>query len=361
LVALKLEPDDWCNYLRMDEDTYIYLLNRVSPFITYEDTNMRKAITPHERLSVTLRYLATGRSLNDLKYSAIISTSSLSCIILDTCAAIYKVLHKDYLKFPTSVAKWQIIAREFESRWNFPNCVGAVDGKHVCITPPPDCGSYFWNYKGYNSLVLLGVVNVNYEFTMADIRTNGRVSDGRVIENTEFGKRLSNKRPNIPDDTTPVNSNCRLPYVFVGDEAFALRPNFMKPYPQKDLNAEDRIYNYRLSRARRVVENVFGIMASRFRVFYTSIHLKLSSIEKIVMACVILHNYLRITCPSEYSPAECFHRDDIPNGITVPGLSVDSITVASLAHGQGMRNYSKIAKDVRVKFKDFFDNEGAVP
>ena len=98
LVDLQLEPDDWRNYLRMDEDTYVDLLSRVSPFITYEDTNMRKAITPHERLSVTLRYLATGRSLNDLKYSAIISTSSLSAIIPETCAAIYKVLHKDYLK-----------------------------------------------------------------------------------------------------------------------------------------------------------------------------------------------------------------------------------------------------------------------
>ncbi|XP_068242251.1 uncharacterized protein [Palaemon carinicauda] len=105
---------------------------------------------------------------------------------------------------------------------------------------------------------------------MADIGTNGRVSDGEVIENTEFGKRLSNGRLNIPDDATPVNSNCILPYVFVGDEAFAPRPNFMKPYPQKDLNAENRIFNYRLSRARREVENVFGIMASRFRVFYTS-------------------------------------------------------------------------------------------
>lgn len=98
LADLKLEPDDWRNYLRMDEGTYIDLLNRVTPFITYEDTSMRKAITPHERLSVTLRYLATGRSLNDMKYSAIISTSALSSIIPETCDALYRVLQKEYLK-----------------------------------------------------------------------------------------------------------------------------------------------------------------------------------------------------------------------------------------------------------------------
>lgn len=82
----------------MDEETYIDLLRRVTPFIKYEDTPMRKAITPHERLSVTLRYLATGRALNDLKFSAIIATSTLSSIIPETCDALYKVLQEDYLK-----------------------------------------------------------------------------------------------------------------------------------------------------------------------------------------------------------------------------------------------------------------------
>ena len=259
------------------------------------------------------------------------------------------------------MGEWQIIGREFESRWNFPNCLGAVDGKHVRITPPPDCGSYFWNYKGYNSLVLLAAVNANYEFTMADIGTNGRVSDGGVIGNTEFGRRLSNGTLNLPDDAPPVNSGCNLPYVFVGDEPFALRPDFMKPYPQKNLNVENRIFNYRLSRARRFVENVFGIMASRFRILYTSINLKLSSIEKVVMACVVLHNYLRKTCPSKYSPEECFHRDDISNRTIVPGLSLDPNSVAGLENGQGTRNYSQVAKEVRVKFKEYFANEGAVP
>lgn len=131
---------------------------------------------------------------------------------------------------------------------------------------------------------------------MADIGTNGRVSDGGVLENTEFGRRLLNETLNLPEDASPDScSDCKLPYVFVGDEAFALRRNFMKPYAQKDVNDnEKRIFNYRLSRARRVVENCFGIMASRFRIFNTAINLKLSSIEKAVMACVVLHNYLRV-------------------------------------------------------------------
>ncbi|PSN42035.1 hypothetical protein C0J52_12278 [Blattella germanica] len=82
----------------MDMDTYIYLLELVTPHIKKENTCMRAAISPHERLTATLRFLATGRSYKDLEFTTIISKQSLSEIIPETCEAIYKVLKKDYLK-----------------------------------------------------------------------------------------------------------------------------------------------------------------------------------------------------------------------------------------------------------------------
>lgn len=82
----------------MDEDTYIELLNLVTPLIKKQDTVMRKAITPHERLSTTLRFLATGRCMEDLKYSVAISLQALGQIIPETCTAICKVLWRDHLK-----------------------------------------------------------------------------------------------------------------------------------------------------------------------------------------------------------------------------------------------------------------------
>lgn len=94
---LKLQPDDYRNYLRMDENTYVELLPLVAPLIEYQDTRMRKAITPHERLSSTLRFLATGRSFEDLKYSTIISPQALGKIIPETCQAMCIAL-KDYIK-----------------------------------------------------------------------------------------------------------------------------------------------------------------------------------------------------------------------------------------------------------------------
>lgn len=95
---LKFEPEDFKNYLRMDEKTYLKLLEMVTPMIKKEDTVMRNSISTYERLSVTLRFLATGRSHEDLKFSAIISPQALGKIIPETCEALYKVLRRNYLK-----------------------------------------------------------------------------------------------------------------------------------------------------------------------------------------------------------------------------------------------------------------------
>ena len=68
--------------------------------------------------------------------------------------------------------------------------MGAGDGKHMKITPLTGSGSFYWNYKGFNSLVFMLVANVNYEFLHCDIGTTGGVSDGGVIENTKFYEKL---------------------------------------------------------------------------------------------------------------------------------------------------------------------------
>nr|XP_022918520.1 putative nuclease HARBI1 [Onthophagus taurus] len=233
----------------MDEDTYSLLLKMVTPLIQRQNTIMRPAISVHERLTATLRYLATGRNYQDLKFTTAISAQSLCTIIPETCEAIYEVLHKEYMKFPTTEEEWTTIAEGFEKLWNFPNCVGAVDGKHVQIIPPPGSGAYYYNYKGYNSLVLMAICNANYEFIMCDFGINGRIFDGGVIAHTKFYKKLKNGTLHLPDSVNPQNSQRQLPFVFIGDEAFALRSDFLKPYRQKDLNHDKKIFKYRLARA----------------------------------------------------------------------------------------------------------------
>ncbi|XP_067130354.1 putative nuclease HARBI1 [Centruroides vittatus] len=361
ISELKLVPKDWHNYLRMDEETYLNLLSLVTPIIKKQDTVMRAAISPHERLTVTLRYLATGRSFEDLKFSTVISPQALGYIIPETSDAIYKVLHKDYLKFPRTEREWMDIAKLFKEKWNFPHCLGAMDGKHINIIPPSGSGSEFYNYKGRHSMVLLAIVDAKYQFIMCDFGTNGRVSDGGVLKNTKLFEKLENNKLNIPVESKVRNSSRSMPYVFVVDDAFPLRVDMMKPFRQADLISQDRkIYNYRVSRARRIVENAFGILASRFRIFHTAINLQPRKIESVVMATCVLHNFLMKSVPSFYSPPECFDHENTDVGTTILGYNTEDSKMTRLVR-KNPGNTSFLAKKVREDFMDYFVNEGQIP
>jgi len=82
-------------------------------------------------------------------------------------------------------------------------------------------------------------------------------------------------------------------FLFSGDNAFALKENLMHPYPGQHNHPSKVIFNYRLSRARRTIENAFGVLASRFRIFRKPIIANSSTVESVVKASVALHNFLR--------------------------------------------------------------------
>lgn len=174
-------------------------------------------------------------------------------------------------------------SKDFEQKWNFPHC---LDGKHVEIRKPPNSGSFYFNYKNTFSIVLIAVVDADYKFMMVDVGINGRISDGDVISYTKFGNMLKNKTLNIPEPDLLNNTSYKLPYLFVADDAFAMSEYLLKPYSQTNLIKEQRIFNYRLSRERRIVENAFGILNSRFGVFQRPIQVDTDKAKKIVLACL---------------------------------------------------------------------------
>lgn len=258
------------------------------------------------------------------------------------------------MQFPTIQNEWEIIANGFEEKWNFPNCLGAMDGKHIRIVQPPNSGSYYYNYKGFFSIVLMAIVNANYEFILVDVGTNGRVSDGGVLENTDFFHKLTNNSLNIPNPKEVGPNKRTLPFVFIGDEAFALRQNFLKPYNARELDHSKKIFNYRLSRARNVVEIAFGILAARFRLLHTQINMNEKTVELAVLACCILHNYLRRKCGESYIS---FSGQENAKNIDEANYTEN---LASLQRGQN-RRANQQAKEVRDAFLQYFNEEGKVP
>ena len=208
----------------MTPDRFDHLLGLVLPILSKKSTNFREAISAGERLSLTLRYLASGESQQSLSFGYRIGKSTTSQIISETCKAIYEVLSPIYLRSPTSAEEWLSIAKAFEEQWNLPHVVGAIDGKHIRIQCPAEYGTLFHNYKGYFSIVLLAVCDASYCFTMLDIRQYGSSTDSGVLARSEIGKRFDAGKMNLPIPTSLEGCSFDpLPYFLVGDEIFPLK------------------------------------------------------------------------------------------------------------------------------------------
>lgn len=232
----------------------------------------------------------------------------------ETCIAIWEILQPLEMPMPTE-EKWIDITKKMYCKSHFPNCLGAIDGKHIRIMCPRNTGSEFFNYKKYFSIVLLAVADADYCFTAIDVGSYGRESDSNIFKNSMFGKHLHNRQLNIPAaQPLPNTNNPDLPFVFVGDEAFGLSENLLRPYPRRNLNDSERIFNYRLTRARRFVECTFGILSSKWRIFCTGLLVDEQFAELITKAACILHNFVRrrdgfdynatLTDPMENIPAQ---------------------------------------------------------
>ena len=226
----------------------------------------------------TFSYLASGDSMNGLATRFRLGNSTVQEIIKNTCDAIWEEFAPIELK-PLTTEDWKRIESRYAQRWNFPNCVGALDGKHIVIQAPNNSGSMFNNYKGTFSVVLMALVDADYKFTHVDIGDYGSNSDGGIFKISKFGQAFMNNELGIPGSKTLDNwpEEGVLPHCIVADEAFPLRCDLMRPYSRTNIRQtlpkDQRIFNYRLSRARRIVENAFGILAQRWRIFNRRINL----------------------------------------------------------------------------------------
>ena len=175
-----------------------YLVERLYPYLIKQDTIMRESIKPSEQYCLFLPYVASGETFLSLEYQFRVSRRSIARIVERVAEAVIEELQDEYLKTPNTVSKWLEISEKFSQRWNFPNTIGAVDGKHIVLEQPKNSSSHYHDYKGTDSIIWMAVVGPEYQSLYTEVGMNGRNSDGGAWAQSPLRKALENNTLNLP-------------------------------------------------------------------------------------------------------------------------------------------------------------------
>ena len=347
------------NFMRVDPLFFQELVDRLTPRLLKKDTWFQKALPPGLKVAVTLRYLATGDSYHSLMYSFRVAHNTISYMVKDVCEAIIAEYSEEVINVPIHPDEWKDAAELFNTKWQFPHAVGALDGKHVAIRKPNNAESSYFNYKKYHSIVLMAMVDADYKFMWVNVGTAGCCSDAQIWNDCDLRNHIVTDRIGWPEPDPLPNDDTDTPYYIIGDEAFGLRTWLMKPFSRRNMDKEERIFNYRLSRARRVVENAFGILANRFGCLLTTMKQEPTAVESIVLACVCLHNIMRMRYPQDQNLL--LDQEDI-NHVVIPGAWRDGANLDDVQQVRGGNLNTRQANRQRLYLKHYFSSPaGSVP
>lgn len=210
--------------------------------------------------------------------------------------------------------------------------------------------------------MLFALVDADYNLLFVDAGCQGRISDGGVFKDSILYKKMEQGSLNFPRPATLRTRDKEIPYFFIGDEAFALSENVMKPFsgyfPRQSLQ---RLFNYRICRARRVVENVFGILSAVFRVLRKPLLLEPEKAQLIVLTVAHLHNFLRRNKTSRqlYTPPGTFDQET-ELGMLVEGnwrTTTDKNAASFLPLRNTPRRSAQTAQQIRLELAEYFITE----
>ncbi|XP_022818170.1 protein ALP1-like [Spodoptera litura] len=338
---LQEDEEKFFDYFKMSIRSFDELQARLHDILKHSNM-FRAPVQPIERLAVTLRYFVTGETFKDLHFSYRLGASTIGEIIKEVCKKIWTLLHEECLSIPNSQEGWLRIAAGFENTANFPNCIGCIDGKHVRIICPKYSGSLYSNYKKFYSIVLLAMCDCDYRYTYINVGAYGTDSDSNIFRRSSLFTKLHNGEIILPPPKPLPHTTEPLPYMIIGDAAFGISNKILRPYARSNLTHKKKIFNYRLSRARRYIESTFGIMSNKFKIFHRPMNTSLPNTIAIIKACCLLHNYIR-------------ERDGyrIQDTLTVLGFD-QSLNTNS--------NNSRSGDTIRDKFSNYFVSPaGSVP
>ena len=352
-------PEDFISYMRMEPAMFREVLIRLSERIRKKTTRFRAPLEPGLKLAITLRHLATGESYHSLAFQFRVPHNTISLLVKEVCESIVEEFQAEVICTPTNAAEWKELADRFYSRWQLPHCLGAIDGKHVAIKCPSESGSVYHNYKGFFSIILLAVVDADYKFIWADVGANGATSDCAVFNRSTMRAAIEAETIGFPPQEPLPHDDEDTPFFIVGDDAFPLRTWLMKPFSKRCMTIEERIYNYRLSRGRRIVENAFGILANRFQCLLSTMRQEPETVTTIAMAAMCLHNLMRMRYPTLQNAT--LDRENEDHHI-IPGAWREEGSLTDMEEVVGGNRETRQARQQRMLMKHYFSSSvGSVP
>lgn len=224
-------------------------------------------------------------TLRELSQTFLIGCSTASKVINDTLSALWEVMYPLHLRPPYS-GDFKRLAREYHHRWRFPNCVGAIGGKYIALSRQKRLKTkHYWRRRlNKSSLVLYAVADSEFRFLAVD---------AKVVKDTPdhtFKGTFSHLGMNAPPGT-----DTKLPLVLIGNQAFPLKKNLLRPYPPRATSICERKANFnkRLESARITIDCAFEIMTEKWEILKRPMEVNLDFAVMTVKVACLLNNIIK--------------------------------------------------------------------
>lgn len=271
--------------LRVNRDTFDYILDSIRGIIIKETTKFKVPISPERQLGLTLYRLAHGCSYITAGDLFGVAPSTACKIFNEVIRVMVQVFYDEYVNLPSTEKEWKDELTAFLKDYGFP-CVGAWDGFHVYISSNL---KNFFNFKKRYSVTNMGLVGANKRFLWAGVGVPGSVHDSTLLQSSPIFSEIESGHI-LPNNVLSLPGYGEVPLAMVGDSAFPARSWLLKAYPDTTKNKKEKYFNVKLRSARVVSEHAYGILKGRWRILYKKMECRRRNVTAVIMACIALHN-----------------------------------------------------------------------
>ena len=273
----------------MTRATLDWLCMRLRPYLD-NNSPFQHTLTIQHRVAIAVYTLASAANYRTIGNLFGVGKSTVGEVFMFVCKLIDTHLFKEFVRFPVGERLDEVV-NGFHGRHGFPQCIGAIDGTHIPVTPPRLHQEDYRNRKGWFSLNNQCVVDHQGLFLDVFAGFPGRAHDARVFANSPLSIAAERQRPKFPQRPRNIQRGGQVPLVLIGDPAYPLKEYLMKPFRHTvNITRNQRAFNLRLNRARVVVEMAFGRLKGRWRILMKCLVFDLDNISPVFRTCCVLHN-----------------------------------------------------------------------